>query len=219
MIIEEENPKWNFKSSSPKITSKTLNVDPRYFNVCTSVYVSEPNMILVRAQTRFGSESKSDLGPNPGRGCRQARTWWHPYQMHTSFVYKRTTFLEYIDIPGRRSHSIMYTCVCIMCMSYSLLLLLMLSSFFISAERYFRNVMLRNVNYFPLAPHVNAQHSWNFEDSDWKVTKCLKENFKFQTRISRKWRPLSTCETSHWKEEAKIRISEKFGQGFPSEEE
>ena len=48
---------------------KTLNVDPRYLIVCTSVYVSEPNMILVRAQTRFGSESKSDLGPSPGRGA------------------------------------------------------------------------------------------------------------------------------------------------------
>ena len=38
-------------------------------------------------------------------------------------------------------------------------------------------------------------------------------------QISRKRRPLSTCETSHWKEEAKIRNFEKFGQGFPSEEE
>ena len=38
-------------------------------------------------------------------------------------------------------------------------------------------------------------------------------------QISRKRRPLDTCETPHWKEEVKIRISEKFGQGFPSEEE
>ena len=38
-------------------------------------------------------------------------------------------------------------------------------------------------------------------------------------QISRKRRPLSTCETSHWKEEAKIRKFEKFGQGFPYEED
>ena len=211
------------------------------------VYVSEPNMILVRAQTRFGSESKSDLGPSPGRGCRQARTWWHPYQMHTSFVYKRTTFLEYIDIPGRRSHSIMYlvhihTYIHTPTHTYIIQRQCPLSMvthththacmhvlFFVAAIdaviffylrwKIFQECHASYVNYFPLAPHVNAQHSWNFQDSDWKVTKCLKENFKFQTRISRKWRPLSTCETSHWKEEAKIRISEKFGQGFPSEEE
>ena len=80
-------------------TSKTLNVDPRYLIVCTSVYVSEPNMILVRAQTRFGSESKSDLGPSPGHDgtltkCIQA-------------LYTRG-LPSWIDIPGRRSHSIMY---------------------------------------------------------------------------------------------------------------
>ena len=38
-------------------------------------------------------------------------------------------------------------------------------------------------------------------------------------QISRKRRPLSTYDTSNWKEEAKIRNFEKFGQGFPAGEE
>ena len=160
---------------------------------------------------------QEDYLPGIHRYSRKAEPLHHVPGTHTHIHTPTHTYIIQRQCPHTHTHT--HTCVCIMCMSYSLLLLLMLSSFFISAERYFRNVMLHNVNYFPLAPHVNAQHSWNFQDSDWKVTKCLKENFKFQTRISRKWRPLSTCETSHWKEEAKIRISEKFWQGFPSEEE
>ena len=35
-------------------------------------------------------------------------------------------------------------------------------------------------------------------------------NRKFQTQISRKRRPLSTCESSHWKEEAKIQNPGNF---------
>ena len=186
------------------------------------------------SQIWFWSEPKPDLGPSPGHDgtltkCIQA-------------LYTRG-LPSWRDIPGRRSHSIMYL-VHIHTHTHTHIYNTETMSIIYGnthththTHTHMRGVYY-NVHVFILcccywccylflspifqechASYVNAQHSWNFQDSDWKVTKCLKENFIFQTRISRKWRPLSTCETPHWKEEAKIRKFWKFGQGFPSEEE
>ena len=59
-------------------------------------------------------------------------------------------------------------------------------------------------------PDISKNTLRNFSKCSEMKSKTLNANIS---------EPLSTCETSHWKEEAKIRNFEKFGQGFPSEEE
>ena len=76
------------------------NIEPRNSNFCMSVYPSQI-WFWSAPKTDLG-QSKSNLSPSLGRGCLKARTRWHPFQMHTSFVYIRTTF-QYIL--GKRSHS------------------------------------------------------------------------------------------------------------------